>query len=178
MMHELKKKVTKMMAGVLCMAVLLLAVVPFTQAEASSKAVAKKSITISLDKKHPIKYCMLYTVSTDTESEISIKITGMKGKPKKEKLDFLFYSFEDYGSSALWLDDVRSSKMKKGAKLPLDRTSVLGRACIEFELPEGVKSITYKVTFSDAENKKTIKNVTLEKSRDTWDEYWTKTHKK
>ena len=177
MMRGLKKKVAKMMAGVLCMMVLLLAAAPFTQAEASSKAVAKKSITISLDKKHPTKYCMVYTVSPNTMSDVSIKITEMQGKPKKKKLDYLFEIYEDEGSGSLWYD-IETSKLKKGAKLPLDITKVQGCALIVFDMPEGVKSMTYKVTFSNAEKKKTIKDVRLEKSFDVWEEYWEKTHKK
>ena len=165
----------KIMTGWLCILMCTLLLIPVYSTNAAVKPVAEKSITVSLNKKHPIKYCMLHLSDAEALTEIQIKVTEIKGKPS-EKQKPMFITDSIYGKGPMWWDDVEAGKIKKGAYIPIDVTKSQGNAFFQFDMPKGVKSIRYKVTFSDTEKKKTIENVTLEKSWDVWGEYLEKVY--
>jgi hypothetical protein len=166
-----RKKLKKVIILVLLVAFCVSSISPV---EAATKKVSKKTITVTLDKKHPVKYYILKTASQKSKTNVSIEITKLKGKPTAKKIEWLFY-VDDPGD--LWegsmMSDVKSGEFKKG-KLSLNNSTLKGAVLLEYNMPDGVSSVTYKVTFSNPDNKKTIKDVTSIKSTDEWEKYYEK----
>lgn len=148
---EKTKKLISVLAIVMIVIVGLTGIVPV---QASSKAVSKKTITISLDEKTPTKICWIKAKNTDSELVLSVKIKKLKGKPTEETIPYLCTLDYENGKGSLFYD-LKASKFKKG-KLKLSESSVIGDGSIRFEMPEGVTSVTYEVTVKVKDNKKNI----------------------
>lgn len=137
-------------------------------------ATAKKTVTITLDQKHPDKVIELTALPKKMKNsasskaikeyykkygiQIKVEIMGLKGKPTKKITDF--YSGSLGGSGAL-LYEFSPKKFRPGTIYKDSKKDAwhLGSTSLEISLPKGVKKVTYKITFSNKSGKRTLKNV-------------------
>ena len=126
--------------------------------QASQKVVSKKTISISLNEKTPMKGCWIKAKDSESSIVLSVKIKKLKGKAKEKTIPYLFDLMYEQGKGSL-IYNLKSSKFTKGAKLPLSESKIIGDGRIYFEMPEGVESVTYEVTVKGEKNKKNIIDV-------------------
>ena len=70
----------------------------------------------------------------------------------------MFECLDEYEKESM-VYNLEKGDYKKGAELPLENSTIVGDGQIYFDMPEGVSSVTYKVTFRSANKKKTILSV-------------------
>lgn len=177
-LEEKVMKTKKIISIVLAIALVLSTAVVPRPAQAV-KAVSEKSFYVTLTKEHPKKYLLMKTTSRswkNCQTDFYVTIMQIKGKPKKKKLEYLF-GYESDGSKGSLVYEYSAKKFVKGAvltaspKFPEGEPMLGGAACVEVELPEGVQSIKYKVTFKNKQNKKMIKGISTIKSWNAWYKY-------
>lgn len=150
MKEEGNKK--KILALVVSLALCLSMIVPL---QAATKPVAKKTITVTINEKIPVKWYWVKAQKSNSKTKVSIKIDKVKGKPSEKKIPYLIPSADEDGMGSL-VYDLKPGKYKKGAEIT---GTLTGDGHIEFDMPKGVSSVTYKVTFQSSNKKKTILNV-------------------
>lgn len=139
-------------------------------------ATAKKTVTVTLDQKHPDKVIELTALPKKMKESgsskaieeyykkygicIKVEIMGLKGKPTKKVMDFYSGSL---GGTGCLLIEFPPKKYKKGTIYKDSKKDAwhLGSTKLEIGLPKGVKKVTYKITFSNRSGKRTLKNVTV-----------------
>lgn len=155
MVETKKQMVKKILTGTFILVMCAILVIPSVTVQAASKnGVAKKTVTITLDNNKPLKTYYIKAKKSSDETEISIKITKMKGKPEGKKINFLCECLSEGGKGSL-LYDFNTKNFKQGSTISAEEV-LYGDGKIYFDMPEGVESITYKVTFT---NKKKQKNI-------------------
>lgn len=142
-------------------------IIPNVKADAASKYVSKKTITVTVnyDMNSGYNKNIYIKAKKNTWTKVSVKIVKMTGKAKyhpntsqaKYKKIFLFDVGDENGSGCL--AGIPKNKFKKGATIKLD--NVLGSGSFSLDKPYGVKSVTYKFTFTSEDNKKTIQSVSV-----------------
>lgn len=173
--NSAKKIVRKFIAVVtsLSLAVTLAAVIPMGQ-RASAATVSEKKITITLNKKNASKTIYLVTTDKNSKTSVSVKIKKMTGKVKiwkKVEGMMLFPSVGDDGCGpVLYLQNEKECRQfKQGAVYDLPKKYPFsGWRWISYEMPNGVSSITYEVTYK---NNNAIKTVSARKPKG-WDKHF------
>ena len=156
------KKTKTVMRGIAIALIVVFCMSIMMPVQAAQKAVSEKKITISLDKKTPWRTCWIKAKDSDSSIVLSVKIKKLKGKATEKTIPYLHDLFYENGKGSLCYN-LKSSKFKKGAVLPLSESEIIGDGRIGFEMPEGVKSVTYEVTFKGKNNKKNIIDVITKK---------------
>lgn len=152
------KKLKMAVAMALCLTMILLMPVQTVQA----KTVSKKSVTITLTKKNPIYTCD-FGLKEEAEIKVQIKVLSASGKAKDKKMNFGVYEADGPGGGMGSLFyDLKTSKLKKDktfTSMELAKYGPVGSGNVFFDLPEGMKKLKIKVTFSSADGKKVIESV-------------------
>lgn len=159
------KKTKTVIRGIAIALIVVFCMSIMVPVQASQKAVSEKKITISLDKKTPRRYCWIKAKDSDSSIVLSVKIKKLKGKATEKTIPYLHALDYENGKGSLCYN-LKSSKFKKGAVLPLSESEIIGDGRIGFEMPKGVKSVTYEVTVKGKNNKKTIIDVITTKENE------------
>ncbi len=155
---------------------------PQNSVQVQAATTAKKTVTVTLDKKHSGKCIILTTTPKEVDYrskaafkkgfkknaiKIQIQILSLKGKPKNKITDFDCRSSS--GTGAL-LIEFPPKKYKKGTIYKDTKKSAfhMCSADINIELPKGVKKVTYKITFSNISGKRTLKSVKVKNGFRHW----------
>ena len=132
---KLKEKINekKILALIIYLVLCFTMIVPL---QAATKPVAKKTITVTLNKKTPVKWYWIKAQKSNSRTKVSIKIDKVKGKPSEKKIPYLFGSASEDGMGSL-VYNLKASKFKKGAEIPLEWDTLWGDGYVEFNMPEG-----------------------------------------